>query len=428
MPRLASLLGALLVATFALPASAQVPLSPRSLGMGGTLMGLARGQESLFLNPANLGLPASPHWSVAVAGVTASGFSMGLPLRDFVDLVQWDDLDDAQRDDLFARVPEAGIGVGFDVRAPLVAVQVGPVAVGLAYSSFGDHGLSRDLVELFLYGYEEGRLDYGTEGTAGQRATYWDLAAAYGRSTGPVSWGVTGHLLRGGTLARSWMTDPRFDLAGRDIRMGYTGALLRGGYGVALDLGAAYQPIPILTLGMSVANAYARMSWSDELRLRQVQLTRAEIDLATPQDLQNRYSYSERPVQAGDEAVLGGVTAATLQRGAHPPTTLNLGVALRATGWTHLAASYSEDLTDGTLRGAWPRMVGVGVQQRLPVSTLRLGAAGNLDGGSMLTGGLTLGPVDLGVARFEDRADVTGVRSGWMGVFGLSARTMSTRR
>jgi hypothetical protein len=428
MPRLASLLGALLIATTALPAAAQVPMPPRSLGMGGALIGLARGQESLFLNPANLGLPETPHWSVALLGVSAGGFASGLPLRDLVDLARFDDLSDAERDALFARVPEAGVGAAFDVRAPLAAVQVGPVAVGLAYASFGGHGLSRDLVELFLYGYEEGRTDYGVEGTAGQRATFWDLALAYGRSTGPVSWGVTGHYLRGGTLARSWLTEPRFDLAGRDIRLGYTGVLARGGSGVALDLGVAYQPVAPLTLSAAVSNAFARLDWSDDLLLRRVQLSREEFDSASPQDLRNRYSYSERPVEPGDEPALRGLTAAALQREAHPPTTLTVGAALRLPTGTHLAASWSEDLTDGVLRGSWTRMVGAGVQQGLPFAAVRVGAAGDLDGGAMLTGGLTVGPIDLGVARLEDRSDALGDRTGWMAVFGLSTRTTTTRR
>ena len=81
MPRLSKLptllLALALITIVSSEANAQVPLSPRSLGMGGAMIGAARGQEAVFLNPANLGLAGSPRWSVALVGVSAGAELQG---------------------------------------------------------------------------------------------------------------------------------------------------------------------------------------------------------------------------------------------------------------------------------------------------------------------------------------------------------------
>jgi hypothetical protein len=411
------LLTALITTIVTAPAAAQVPMAARALGMGGAWIGMARGHEALFVNPANLGLPDAPPWSVSVLQVSAGGAVSGLPLDDLVDLVQFDDLSDADRDRLFGDVPATGLAADFDVRAPFASFHVGSLAMGVAFVGVGDHSISRDLVELFLYGYEEGRTDYSLDGTVGRRATFWDFAVGYGSSVGPLSWGVTGHYLRGGTLVRSWADGPRIDLIGRGLEVEYSGLRATGGSGLALDVGAAYQPIPTVTLSGSVINAYGRMDWSDDLTIRELVLTDEDFGDGSPRDILNRYEAAERPVEPNDPAVPAHIAAA-LRDEAYLPTTGTIGVAWRAATATRLSASYSDALTDGRLGGAWTRMAGAGVEQRIPWIAIRAGVASNFEGGSLLTGGLSLGPVDIGAARLSDADD----RSGWLAMFGLSTR------
>src|SRR5688572_5158019 len=136
MPRLSRLPTSLLVlALFTIAPSdgtAQVPLSPRSLGMGGAMVGAARGQEAVFLNPANLGLEGSPDWSVALVGVSAAAELQGIEIDQLADLIQYDDLSDPERDLLFGEIPVGGIRAELDVRAPLISAQVGQFGFGLA--------------------------------------------------------------------------------------------------------------------------------------------------------------------------------------------------------------------------------------------------------------------------------------------------------
>src|SRR5690606_20851980 len=213
--------------------------------------------------PANLALPDSPDWSVALAGISAAAKLEGVDLDEVVDLFGYEDLSDAERADLLAEIPATGVRGKVDVRAPVAAVQVGPFGLGAAFVTLGDHGISRDMVELFLNGYEEGRTNYSVDTTRGQRVSLWDVAVAYGANAGPVTVGVTGHLLLGGVLVRTFTADPQIDLVRNEIDVGYRGLRSTGGSGMALDFGAAYQPLRSVTLSAAVTGAYSRLDWSD---------------------------------------------------------------------------------------------------------------------------------------------------------------------
>lgn len=404
-------------------ADAQVPLSPRSLGMGGAMIAAARGQEAVFLNPANLGLANSPDWSVALVGVSAAAELQGVDIDELWDLIQYDDLSDPERDALFAEIPAGGLRVDMDVRAPVAAAQIGSFGFGVAYLTLGGHSVSRDLVELVLYGYEDGRTDYAVQDTRGDRASLWDFALAYGTATGPVSWGVTGHILLGGTLTRTFMTDPLIDIVNRDIAVDYVGMRSTGGAGVAFDLGAAYQLRRNLSLSGVVTSAYSHLDWSDEVSVRELQLSREDFDNNDGiQDFLNRYERSERPLQPGDADLIDVPAQRFLQFESQLPTTATIGVAWQPADGTDLALSFSEDLTSGRLGGDWTRRAALGVEQRFWYFAVRAGAASDFDGEQMLTGGLSFGPVNLGVARLSGERDEMS-SDGWIGVFGLTMRT-----
>ncbi len=118
-----------------------------------------------------------------------------------------------------------------------------------------------------------------------------------------------------------------------------------------------------------------------------------------------------------------------LYRDAYFPATLRTGVA-----WTlprtrtSLAAGYQEVLTEGRLGGGWDRQLSAGIEQKVPLATLRGGVATDLREARMLSGGLSLGPLQVGVARTWQSLPNGAERSGWVGDFGLSVRTTVTLR
>lgn len=412
----------LLLTAAAVPAQAQVPLSPRAFSLGGALVGGARGHESIFINPANLALPGTPGWSVGLAGLSAGALLEGISADDASDFIEYDDLSAEDRARLLDGIPAGGARLAVDARGPIAALQIGSVGVGFGYVVMGGHSVSRDIVELLLEGYEEGRTDYSTVDTRGDLMSFSDFALAYGTATGAVSWGVTGHYLRGGTLERSWMTDPRIDIAEQDISLDYYGLRAEGGSGFALDLGMAYQPHHSVTIGATVAGAYSHIGWSDDIRLRQLTLSRADFDESVGfDDFFDRYSDSEREPTDADLDLIDETPTRFLEVGAQLPTTLTVGAAWEPTRSTALMGSYSDNLTDGTLAGRWSRRLGVGIEQGLWLLAARAGISSDLDGQQLLTGGVRLGVLDLGLGRLT--GEEAGIdRDGWFVSLGLSTR------
>lgn len=419
--------GSLLVAAAVAPVAAQAPVTPRSLGMGGAYTAVARGNEALFHNPANLGLSGNPLWSIAFPQVGLGATVLGPKFEEIPEIADYDNLSDARRSEILAAIPAGGTEAQFDVRAPLASFSSGRFALGLTYGSSGEHTVGKDLVELVFDGYQDGRTDYSVGNTAGSRATYWDVSAAFGHKIGPVSFGVTGHYVRGGTVMRSRMFEPRIDIEAREIEVDYLAVLAHGGTGYGVDFGLAVQPVPSFTLSGAVTNAYAKMTWSEDLTLRQITLRRADFEDANALDLLHAYEGSEAPLDPTSAPAEAFATAQGLYDQAYFPSVGRVAAAWQPFGRTHLAGSYQKKLTEGRLGDRWEQTAAVGLQQKLPLITLQAGYATNLDGGSLVSGGLTLGVLQFGVAKVTDAALDASPRSGWVGTFGVGVRVPPQR-
>ncbi|HEX8394785.1 MAG TPA: DUF5723 family protein [Longimicrobium sp.] len=415
----------------ATPAVAQIPSTSRALGMGGAYMGVARGQESLYQNPANLGLPNSPHWSVAFPTLAIGAQSFGLTTGQFVDLIQYNDLDEDERQALVDDVPASGTGVQGYLRAPLVSMQVRRVAFGLSYGIQGEHTINRSLVDLVVNGFQQSKLaSYNIQDTEGSRASFWDFHAGYGRRVGPVALGATGHYFLPRDLTRSAFTGQRTVFTGpvpSDVEVTYTGLQAKGGNGFGLDLGAAMEPIPGLTLGVAVDNVVNTMKWNDDLRIRTVTLNSADYENGDPQEILDRYDQSETEFTGtGSPTVLALAESlrGDLDRGL--PATLRVGGAYVLPTRTTIGAQYQSELGDASpVSALWRNQLSLGVQQKLPIVTLRAGVATDGESGSMLSGGISLGPIQFGIARLHTGKN-DDERNGWVSTISLSGRSDTT--
>lgn len=413
-------------------AAAQIPLAPRALGMGGAYVASARGFESVLFNPANLGLMDTPAWSVSLPQVTVGTSVLGPQVSDLPDFLDYDNIDQARRQELLAMIPANGTAVDLDVRAPVAAVQVGRVGLAVSYAWMGEHTLGKDLVELFFEGYEEGRTDYQVGNTVGTRASFWDFAAGYGRSVGPVSLGVTGHYYRGGSLVRTRAFEPQYDILERTIRVDYVGVYSEGASGFGLDIGAAFQPMESLTLSAAVANVVNTLDWSEELVGRSITLTEADFQSAEFMDIENRWSMSEEDLGTSPSGRFGQVAADLDRESWTLPMTLRLGAAWTPLRGTEIGTAFHSSMAEegeGLLGGKWDGLLGLGIQQKLPIITLRLGASTNLEEGSMIGGGLKLGVLDFALAKFNTQGELTDAdRDGWAASFSVNVRTRGTLR
>lgn len=429
--------GAVIAAASATAATAQFPVNARALGMGGAYTAVARGQDALFLNPANLGLADGPRWSLALPSFSLGGTTTGPRFEDFARLAEGafsgggkaydeygeyvDDYDgeetesesSAEIQELLGLIPEQGMELDVDVRLPLAALQAGGLAVGVSYGAVVQQTLGRDAVDLLLNGYEEGRTNYRVGGATGRRATFLDFAAAYGHNFGPVSLGITGHYLKGRSLARSSLSEARFFRGENQVEIDFSEALVRGGSGFSVDVGAAMQPSKRVTLSAAVTNAIGKLSWSDQVTLRKVTLNEDDIsDLSLVGD---RFAESEIAA-AGKEPVMFGLYETGVL-----PTTLRTGVALAPWSGLRIGAGYNRNLTDGRLGGLWDQSASFGAQQRLVFLSVRGGYATNFNGATMLSAGASVLGLDLGVAKLAGAQDGSD-RDGWIVTLGSSIR------
>jgi hypothetical protein len=423
-------LAASFLAAIALPATAaaQIPVTPRALGMGDAFIAAARGHESLFLNPANLTLPGTPIWSISVPQISVAQSGRGLESADVRDMIlDYKNIDQARRQEILAAMPAEGTSIDLQMVLPGVAVQAGSFMFGLSKEFAVDHSLGRDLVELFFEGYESGRTNYVVGNTTGSWTEWWDLAAGYGRQIGPVHVGATGHFYLGTTRSQSRMFDPTFDLDAGSIELEYMGAVSRGGRGFGLDVGAAMQPIPGLSLSASVSNIVSRMTWDDGLRMRRITLRNQDFDHLDFNEVLTQFEQSEQVVDPATAPLRFFDVAEGLFETAFFPAVLRAGASYVLPTRTTLAAAYRGNMTGGELGAWWDTSLGLGVEQDLRLLKLRGGYAVGSDGGNMLTGGLSLGPVELGVARLL-RSEAGGIREpGIVASFGLNVRTPTNR-
>lgn len=412
------------------PAAAQMPYTPRALSLGGAIGASARGYESVLYNPALLSLSDGPGWSVALAQFSAGTSVVGPRASDLPDFLDYSSLTEERQQELMAMIPDGGTAVDLDLRAPVAALQVGRMGFALSYVTLGEHTLGRDLVELFFDGYDQTRTDYVVGNTGGTRASMWDLAAAYGRSVGPVSLGATAHYYRGRTVVRTAAFEPDYDLVNQRVSVEYVGVSSEGGSGYGLDVGAALQPLPGLTVSAAVANLVSSLDWNTELTGRSLVLSNEDFADAEYMLLKERYEASEQELGAspsGRHAVVAeglGLDQWTL------PATLHLGAAWKTGLGTEVSAAYQSQLEDGRFGGRWERLAGIGIQQRIPFVTLRLGASSDLADGTMVGGGVRLGVIDVGAAHFTTaaRADGAPARDGWAASFSVNTRTLSPLR
>ncbi|HLL84504.1 MAG TPA: hypothetical protein VK420_17700 [Longimicrobium sp.] len=419
------------------PLSAQLATTPRALGMGGAYVAVARGQEALFQNPANLALPGNPHASAAAPQLTLGATINGLSFGDVNDLRDFDELSDERRADILGRIPDEGTAAEVDIRVPVFSLSFRRALFGVSYNLTGRHGVSRDVVDLVLNGVQQSRLlganayddDAILSQSQGFRASYLDFAAGYAHRVGPVSLGVTGHYLRGNRMVRSGAVgiDTVLSPTAPDIRVTYAGVGRDGASGFGLDLGAAIQPSPTLTLSAAVANVVNTLEWKGDSEIRSIVLSRENYRTGDPDQLRNDYAASARPLSEANPVLAARARglADDLDVGTTLAPVLRLGAAWEARPGTTVAASYQGELSESRLGGPWDRSLGIGVQHKVPVVTLRAGLSSDLDSGTMLGGGLSFGPLHLGAARLTGSSEGNSGQSGWLFTFGVGGQTNS---
>jgi hypothetical protein len=133
----------------------QLNTSAAAAGLGGNFIARARGYEAVAWNPANLGLPGNPGFSLTILPVAASFTLDPITLGDIKAVQDYKaptTVPRATRQAWLDKVTAAGGEKGTPSGGANVALSVGPFAAQLGMTFFGAVDLNPDAIQAILFG------------------------------------------------------------------------------------------------------------------------------------------------------------------------------------------------------------------------------------------------------------------------------------
>jgi hypothetical protein len=375
---------------------------PQAVGMGGSYTALARGLGAPAWNPAGLGMPDNPGFSITLLPVDVATGLGPITLGDFAD---YDGrlIPHSTRSRWLDEIARAGGEEGTaDADVTYLALSVGRVALSASSSVRSRVDMAPDVAELVLFGNAgltgEPR-DQLLEGSAFDLAATTTFAASFAVPLavrlGPtpdqrlaigatLTYTIGNVLVMGREDGGSVGTDPlavhvRFPLVHTpfpDSAESFHGDDLSNGSGVGLDVGAAWQGGAV-SAGVVIRNLISTFEWDTaSLEYRE--------GIAT-WDADTTYSsFEEKPIETAPDALLSRVDdlytfSPVLAAGA----AVDVSTELTVTG--EVRHALEDDLTVGA-----QSHLGVGALLRVvPFLPIRAGVA-VISGGYQLSGGLGL--------------------------------------
>lgn len=408
------LLCATTLAAGAAPAVAQTASSARAAGMAGAYEAIATGSEAVRWNPANLGLPGRPSWSLTLPRLNLAGTILGPGVFDVKDILdKGNDLTDQDRQAFLGDVPAGGFELSGGASVPWIAMSIGPLAAEVSTTVIAGGSVGKELLDLMLYARQYGDVDherladYRVGNTTLRDAAFSTFAVSYGHDVRsllalpfPVSVGVTARYVKGHDLQRGRIFEPNVDLDAQELSLSALSIRSTGGSGYGVDAGVSARPLPALTVALSVQNLVQKMDWNENLELRGDVFSSTELADLSVQDMYDRLE--PRPFDPNAAPLEAYALVNDVYRQSYFPRVIRVGAALTH-GSTTAGATYSTTAGKGELTTGWPKYLAVGIEQKIPFLSfliLRGGVATSLDGATALSGGTTLqlGPVGISAA------------------------------
>ncbi|MBN2102415.1 hypothetical protein JW835_00070 [bacterium] len=245
-------------------------ITARALGMGGAYTALARGVHAADWNPANLGFPDNPKFSMSFVsvGIQISNNSF---TQDMYNEYVGKELSSADVSDILSSIPESGLRFGVRGTVRMLSFSAGKFAMTLG-SDFGTYcNLEKDIFELVFKGneldkaYRFNHIDASGEGLGLIGFSYGDQIPVEFAEMFTV--GGTLNLIYGLGYAKVEKADFTFITRdyGFNLNGEYETKTALGNMGWGLTVGAAAKKNEKLTLSMSFTNLLSNLSWSKDV-------------------------------------------------------------------------------------------------------------------------------------------------------------------
>jgi hypothetical protein len=272
LPLSATGLVPILVLTVVFGQKACSQLTPRGLGMGLAYTAMARGVHAADWNPANLGLPDNPPFSLSVfsvsAGVGNNSFSINT-YNDYAVDAYWDP---EEVEALLDQVPDNGLGVDALAELRVLSFSAGRLAFTLTGRAGGSVMIDRTLLEIPFEGTKVGET-YRFNDMDATSLAVGNVKLSYGtplRVSFSDTFAVGGsfHMDVGGGYGRIDTSRLNLEIGtfGFNIDGRYAGLMAPLGRGWGFDFGAAAKINRKWTVSAGLINLIGSIRWNKDVK------------------------------------------------------------------------------------------------------------------------------------------------------------------
>ncbi|MCK4224587.1 MAG: conjugal transfer protein TraF [candidate division Zixibacteria bacterium] len=253
--------------------------SGRSVGMGGAYTQIAKGVESAFWNPANLGLSKNSErsWMIFSLGINANNNSFNLKQYN-----QYNGkfLTSEDKQTILNSIPKEGFNLSLDADVLALGISEGRYAFAISGRVTSDLLFPKDPLDVLFFGNEINDTIL-LSGSNGEAYAAMDIRLSHGRSVlkkgnSEISCGISARYVRG--LIYQKVNQAEGELFTLETGVSGEGNFLvqsaSGGRGYGLDFGLALKYKDNWTFGLSLFNLINRIKWNKktEKKVYQVQI------------------------------------------------------------------------------------------------------------------------------------------------------------
>ena len=335
-----------ILSTAVLAAPAHAYLNARALALSGSLSAWQGGIDAVHLNPASAYRQGARR-QLELVGLSARAVNNAFTVQDY-NRYSGAYLSDDDKTYLLDQVPESGLTLSASAGLQTASLWASPVAVTIWSEGVAAGTLSRDAVELLLYG--NATMDTviltGTKAesylTASMGFTYAFPAVRVGGGT--LAAGATLRYVKGMWVEE--VTESHGELITASTQIDADAYLLArtasSGRGMAADLGILLDHGSGWNIGLSATNLLGSMRWDGNPEAHTVRFTVDSVSLLNASD---------------DLVASSDSTYAIAPFTTRLPTTLRLG-ACRSWRRMSLMGQWEQGLGNGTGSSTHPRMSG----------------------------------------------------------------------
>ena len=422
------------LAAFAMAAAQQLNTSAAAAGVGGNFSARARGYDAVAWNPANLGLPGNPGFSITILPVTASFTLDPITLGDIKSVQDQkapSTVPRATRQAWLDKVTAAGGETGTPSGGTNVAISAGPFALQLGMTFFGAVKLNPDAVQAILFGNvgPDGTVrtlsfqnsKYNAGGVTTAALSYGHAFGAHKEGDGILSFGATVKMIggnivsigqdagsninaNGGTISFPSVGTRSFQDCKDDsgqLKTGCTPMTGPGGgfsgNGLGADIGVSWLRDK-LGLSATIQNVFNSFSWDESLLAYRPGSGQFDVNGDTT-------NFDEQAFANAPASLKSAIANYKFK------PTIAAGMAYELTRYMTISADARQQMAGDQEIVIGPKTsVGAGVEYRgIPMLSLR-GGADYITGGSAFSfgAGLRFGRYELGGAIAVQQGDNKG--------------------